>query len=77
MTNLNRLVDLMRQARQRAVSERSLVMPTSYSSRRGVSHALLCLDCKFYNPTTQAYLRCAVHPEGPPTSDTCPDKEER
>jgi hypothetical protein len=77
MTNLNRLIDLMRQARQRAVSERSLVMPTSYSSRRGVSHAFLCLNCKFYNPTTQAYLRCAVHPEGPKSDTFCTDKEER
>jgi hypothetical protein len=74
---INRLIDLMRQAQQRAASERSLVMPTSYSSRRGVSHTLLCLDCKYYNPTTQAYLRCAVHPEGPEGDTFCPDKEER
>jgi hypothetical protein len=85
MTSLNRLVDLMRRAQQRAVSERSLVMPTSYSSnawtaratRRGGFHVLLCMNCKYYNPTTQAYLRCAVHPEGPESDTFCPDKEER
>jgi|688.fasta_scaffold595985_3 hypothetical protein len=85
MTHINRLIDLMRRAQQRAASERSLVMPTSYSSnawtagttRRGVSHTLLCLSCKYYNPTTQAYLRCAVHPEGPESDTFCPDQEPR
>jgi hypothetical protein len=84
MTNLNRLIDLMRQARQRAVSERSLIMLGSSpladevrARHRGVSHTLLCLNCKYYNPTTQAYLRCAVHPEGPKSDTFCTDKEER
>jgi hypothetical protein len=84
MTNLNRLVDLMRRAQQRAVSERSLIMLGSSpladevrARHRGVSHTLLCLSCKYYNPTTQFYLRCAVHPEGPESDTFCPDKEER
>jgi hypothetical protein len=83
----NRLIEIAQRLRQRVAAERSLIMlgssPLADEVRarprhRGVSHTLLCLSCKYYNPTTQAYLRCAVHPdpEGP-KSDTCPDKEER
>jgi hypothetical protein len=61
--------EIIQRLRQRVAAE-------ARPRHRGVSHTLLCLSCKYYNPTTQAYLRCAVHPEGP-KSDTCPDKEER
>ncbi len=83
MSEGNRLIEIAQRLRQRVAAERSLIMLGSSpladevrATRRGVSHTLLCLSCKYYNPTTQAYLRCAVHPEGP-KSDTCPDKEER
>ncbi len=46
------------------------------AKRRGRFHVLLCMNCKYYNPTTQFYLCCAVHPEGPKIDTFCPDKEE-
>jgi hypothetical protein len=87
MTNLNRLVDLMRRAQQRAVSERSLVMPTSYSSNAWTAGTTrrchrtetpaVCLGCHYYNSSSRFYLSCAVRPEGPESDTFCPDKEER